>query len=74
MNKPPTRDIVRSIISSFLKSFRPRQITGDFKGEDYYGNKYYEIPADPSRGKRKTSRWHEPVEKDNTMAELPGEW
>ena len=54
------RPLIQIIIRNFLNSFRPRQIRGDLKGEDYFGNKYYEIPADPSRGKRKPSRWFEP--------------
>lgn len=74
MSKPPSRDIIRSLISTFLNSFRPRQIKGDLKGEDYFGNKYYEIPANPKIGKSKVNRWFEAPEKDNYMQELPGEW
>jgi len=43
-------------------------------GEDYFGNKYYEIPKDPSRGKSKTSRWFKPPEKDNHEQEMTAEW
>lgn len=43
-------------------------------GEDYFGNKYYEIPKDVSRGKSKTSRWFEPAEKDNHEQEMAAEW
>jgi hypothetical protein len=70
------RPLIRIIIQNFLNSFKPRQIRGDLKGEDYLGNKYYEIPADPSRGKRKPSRWFEPPGKpeDDHGHELTAEW
>lgn len=29
---------------------------------------------DPRRGKRKPSRWFEPIEKNNFEQELPAEW
>jgi NADH:ubiquinone oxidoreductase subunit len=61
---------------NFINSFRPRQIQGNYMGEDYLGNKYYEIPANPSKGKRKTSRWFEPAEKTDIDHghELTAEW
>ncbi|XP_073822334.1 NADH dehydrogenase [ubiquinone] 1 alpha subcomplex assembly factor 2 [Musca autumnalis] len=74
MAKPPTRDIIKIIFQNFFKSFRPRQIRGNYVGEDYFGNKYYEIPADPSVGKRKPSRWFEPVDKEAFDNELTAEW
>jgi len=43
-------------------------------GTDVLGNKYYEIPPDPSRGKRRASRWFEPVIKENFEQDLPAEW
>lgn len=43
-------------------------------GEDYFGNKYYEIPANPSIGKRKPSRWFEPSQKDAFDQERTAEW
>jgi NADH dehydrogenase [ubiquinone] 1 alpha subcomplex assembly factor 2 len=54
------RPIFRIIFQNFINSFRPRQMKGNYIGEDYLGNKYYEIPADAKTGKRKTSRWFEP--------------
>ncbi|KAH0812182.1 hypothetical protein GEV33_010619 [Tenebrio molitor] len=62
------------IITNFINSLRPRQIRGDLRGSDYFGNKYYEIPADPSIGKRKPSRWFEPPVKDDFQQEMPAEW
>lgn len=59
---------------NFINSFRIRQVKGDLKGEDYFGNKFYEIPKDLSKGKTKTSRWFEPVEKDNHEQEMSSEW
>lgn len=69
-----SRPLFRIILQNFFKSFRPRQMTGDFKGEDYFGNKFYEIPKDLSKGKNKTSRWFEPPEKENHEQEMASEW
>ncbi|XP_075153009.1 NADH dehydrogenase [ubiquinone] 1 alpha subcomplex assembly factor 2 [Haematobia irritans] len=74
MAKPPTRDIFKIIFQNFFKSFRPRQIRGNYVGEDYFGNKYYEIPPNPSIGKRKASRWFEPADKEAFDQELTAEW
>ncbi|GLH16610.1 Uncharacterized protein GBIM_20844 [Gryllus bimaculatus] len=68
------RSILGMILKNFIKSLKPRQIQGDLIGTDYFGNKYYEIPANPSIGKRKPSRWFEPHEKDNFEQEMPAEW
>ncbi|GJQ68865.1 hypothetical protein Trydic_g6064 [Trypoxylus dichotomus] len=62
------------IFRNFINSLKPRQISGDLKGTDYFGNKYFEIPANPSVGKRLASRWFVPPEKDNFQQELPAEW
>lgn len=74
MAKPPSRDIIKIIFQNFFKSFRPRQIRGNYIGEDYFGNKYYEIPPNPSIGKRKASRWFEPSDKEAFDQELTAEW
>lgn len=74
MAKPPSRDILKILFTSFWKSFRPRQISGNYKGEDNFGNKFYEIPANPSVGKRKDSRWFEPKVKDDFDQEMAAEW
>ncbi|XP_055381801.1 NADH dehydrogenase [ubiquinone] 1 alpha subcomplex assembly factor 2 [Condylostylus longicornis] len=74
MSKPPSRDLIKIVLTNFLKSFRPRQIRGNLIGEDYFGNKYYEIPANPAIGKRKPSRWFEPVDKESFDNEITAEW
>ena len=45
-------------------------------GEDYYGNKYFEIAANPSIGKRKPERWFEPSGEDKEIfdQERTAEW
>uniref|UniRef100_A0A182JFP3 NADH dehydrogenase [ubiquinone] 1 alpha subcomplex assembly factor 2 n=2 Tax=Anopheles atroparvus TaxID=41427 RepID=A0A182JFP3_ANOAO len=73
-NGPPTRNLLRIAFDNFLKSFRPRQMKGNFVGEDYFGNKYYEIPPDPSVGRRRASRWFEPTEKEAYDQEITAEW
>lgn len=74
MANQPTRDIFKIIFQNFFKSFKPRQYKGNYVGEDYFGNKYYEIPANPSIGKRKPSRWFEPKDKEAFDNELTAEW
>ena len=43
-------------------------------GEDYHGNKFFEIPADPANGRRKTARYFEPQDKSDFEQEIPAEW
>ncbi|XP_063909239.1 NADH dehydrogenase [ubiquinone] 1 alpha subcomplex assembly factor 2 [Zophobas morio] len=74
MSQPPARSIWKIVLTNFINSLRPRQIRGNLVGSDYFGNKYYEIPADPSVGKRKASRWFDPPKKDDFMQEMPAEW
>lgn len=69
-----SRDVVKIIFQNFWNSIKPRQIRGNFMGEDYFGNKFYEIPANPSIGKRKINRWFEPKEKEDFEQEMPAEW
>lgn len=45
-----------------------------FSGKDYIGNEYYEIPADPSVGKRKASRWYDPPKELDFQDPIPAEW
>lgn len=73
MAQPP-RSVLRMILTNFLQSFKPRQVKGNYMGDDYFGNKYFEIPADPSLGKRKATRWFTPVDKENFEQERTGEW
>lgn len=75
MANKPTRDIFKIIFQNFVNSFKPRQIRGDYIGEDYFGNKYYEIPPNPTIGKSKPSRWFEPPkDKEAFDNELTAEW
>ncbi|CAH0552883.1 unnamed protein product [Brassicogethes aeneus] len=69
-----SRSIWAMIIRNFINSIRPRQIQGNLIGSDYFGNKYFEIPPNPSIGKRKANRWFEPPVKDDFMQEMPAEW
>lgn len=43
-------------------------------GNDYIGNKYYEIPAQPSSGKRMPTRWYDPPKGQDFQDPLPAEW
>lgn len=43
-------------------------------GKDYIGNAYYEIPADPSIGKRKPVRWYDPPKGQDFQDPIPTEW
>lgn len=63
------RPLFRIILQNFINSFRPRKIKGNFIGEDYLGNKFYEIPANPALGQRKASRWFEPPGKKSSFEE-----
>ncbi|XP_067625136.1 NADH dehydrogenase [ubiquinone] 1 alpha subcomplex assembly factor 2 [Eurosta solidaginis] len=72
--KPPQRDLIRIIINNFINSLRPRQFKGNLVGEDYFGNKYYEIPPNLSIGKRNASRYFVPTDKEAFDQELTAEW
>lgn len=74
MSQPPTRGLIANIFRNFLNSLKPRQIRGNFMGSDYFGNKYYEIPPNPSIGKRKASRWFVPPNKEDFDQEMAAEW
>lgn len=74
MSKLPQRDIIKIIFQNLFKSLRPRQFRGNLIGEDYHGNKFYEIPADPANGRRKTARYFEPKVKADFEQEMTAEW
>lgn len=65
-----------ALVKNFWDSLKPRQRTGNLIGEDYFGNKYYEIPANPQIGKRKPQRWFVPGDQkdDSFDKELTAEW
>ena len=89
MAKPPVRPgVMARLATNFWNSIvRGRHLDQATKvvGEDIFGNRYYEIPADPSRGKRRGRRWftneaskhHDPRNHESTVGfdnEIPSEW
>ena len=92
MAAPQGRGLIQNIFKNFINSIRAgykgssvQGSAGQIMGQDPFGNKYYEIPADPQRGKRRASRWYESPEtgqkdvigRDVTAgydAEIPAEW
>lgn len=70
---PRERDTLKLIFNLIKQSLNKKVNLGNFVGEDKFGNKYFEIPADPRGGKRKPVRWFEnPTEEVNEP--LPVEW
>ncbi|XP_042225546.1 NADH dehydrogenase [ubiquinone] 1 alpha subcomplex assembly factor 2-like [Homarus americanus] len=70
-----TRSLFGTAFKHFLNSLKPRQTARVYVGDDYHGNKYYEIPADPSRGKRHPQRWYvPPVDMRYDQEHMPAEW
>ncbi|XP_065203674.1 NADH dehydrogenase [ubiquinone] 1 alpha subcomplex assembly factor 2 [Planococcus citri] len=69
------RNLLATVWNSFVKSFKvqPQRLLGEFKGEDYLGNKYYELPPDPRGGRSRSSRWFE-SESGDLDQQLPPEW
>jgi len=66
---------LKYLFTSFYNSITKKRIKGDFKGDDYFGNKYYELPADPSRGKRIPQRWYVAVSEQHfDQSDMPAEW
>ena len=53
----PFSRIVRGIIENLTRGKGPQG--GVQVGTDPFGNRYFEIPADPSRGKRRPIRWYD---------------
>ncbi|KAL0850923.1 hypothetical protein ABMA28_006831 [Loxostege sticticalis] len=74
MSNGEYRHVWRIVVRNFINSFRPRQISGNNMGKDYLGNVYFEIPADPQRGKRKPTRWYDPPKGQDFQDPIPAEW
>ena len=89
MAKPPMRPgVLTRAFTNFWNSIRHGRHLDQKAiviGEDIFGNRYYEIPADPSRGKRRPRRWftneaskhHDPREHSNVDGfdkNIPTEW
>lgn len=71
----PGRGLIAAIVKNFVNSLKPKGGKGVYKGDDYFGNTYYEIPADPSRGKRLAQRWIKPAgEMETDQEKMPAEW
>uniref|UniRef100_A0A023FYU8 Uncharacterized protein n=1 Tax=Amblyomma parvum TaxID=251391 RepID=A0A023FYU8_AMBPA len=68
------RGVVVQIWKNFWSSITAKRNPGREVGRDHFGNKYFEVPADPSRGKRRPRRWFEPRIKENFTADMPAEW
>ena len=45
-----TRSVWAKAFRSLLTSLKPRQVRGNFMGKDYFGTKYFEIPAGKLNG------------------------
>jgi len=69
---------------NFVKSLK-KEPEGTQVGRDPFGNRYFEIPADPSRGKRRPIRWYDSPETNQKEvigqnlwggfdAKMPAEW
>lgn len=70
-------NVFAMIWKNFVKSIRPRQQTGNFMGEDYFGNRYFEIPVQEHSLKRRPERWFVPPGNNadkNFDVELTAEW
>lgn len=89
MAKPPMRPgPLARLITNFMNSLtKGRHIDAKSKviGEDMFGNRYYEIPADPQRGRRRPRRWftneqsgHHDIRDTSKIEghdrEMPAEW
>ncbi|XP_026759082.1 NADH dehydrogenase [ubiquinone] 1 alpha subcomplex assembly factor 2 [Galleria mellonella] len=74
MSNGEYRHLWRIVFRNFINSFKPRPIKGNNVGKDYIGNIYYEIPANPSLGKRKPSRWYDPPKGQDFQDPIPAEW
>ncbi|KAJ8736134.1 hypothetical protein PYW08_006790 [Mythimna loreyi] len=70
----PERNLLWIIVRNFVDSLRPRPIKGNSMGKDYLGNAYFEIPANPSVGKRKPTRWYDPPKQLDFQDPIPAEW
>ncbi|XP_064112552.1 NADH dehydrogenase [ubiquinone] 1 alpha subcomplex assembly factor 2-like [Macrobrachium nipponense] len=69
------RGLFRVIIKNFVDSFKKPRQSGQLMGDDYFGNKYYELAADPSRGKRYPKRFYvPPVDMKYDQDSMPAEW
>jgi len=80
----PWANIFRGFINSLKGEKAPKQGSVQV-GSDPFGNRYFEIPADPRRGKRQPIRWYDAPETNKKDvigrdtfagfdATIPAEW
>ncbi|GBP90598.1 hypothetical protein EVAR_86438_1 [Eumeta japonica] len=68
-SKEETRRRVKSQVGSSRARTRERK-----QAKDYLGNTYFEIPPNPSLGKRKATRWYDPPKGKDFNDPVPPEW
>uniref|UniRef100_A0A8D8LRE2 NADH dehydrogenase [ubiquinone] 1 alpha subcomplex assembly factor 2 n=2 Tax=Cacopsylla melanoneura TaxID=428564 RepID=A0A8D8LRE2_9HEMI len=69
------RGLFVEFFKDFVNSLRPKHVQkGNHMGTDYMGTKYFEIPADPQGGVRRSVRSFEPIVKDKFDQIVPPEW
>ncbi|KAF2346374.1 NADH dehydrogenase [ubiquinone] 1 alpha subcomplex subunit 12 [Trinorchestia longiramus] len=78
---PPPRRVWLKVFQNLMKSLSPGYVRassvggGKYIGDDYMGNKYFEKPADPERGRNIATRYFEVADHENYCQEnLPSEW
>ncbi|XP_050308721.1 NADH dehydrogenase [ubiquinone] 1 alpha subcomplex assembly factor 2 [Anthonomus grandis grandis] len=74
MAQPPSRSILKMIITNFINSLKPRQMRGNHMGTDPFGNRFFEIPVNSVSSRTRPSRWFEPPIKDDFQSEMSAEW
>lgn len=58
------RPLFRIIFQNFINSFRPRKLNGTLVGEDYFGNKFYEVTGNAKFDQRKQRYFEPPGKRD----------
>jgi len=81
----PLASLFRAFINSLRQGNTGKPADAVQVGSDPFGNRYWEIPADPRRGKRRPVRWYDAPETNQKEilgvdryggfdAKLPAEW
>lgn len=66
------RNLIAIVFKNFFKSLLPRKFSGELRGSDHMGNKYYEIS---SLNRNKASRYFTPIGGEAGFDnEIPAEW
>lgn len=69
---PRERRLWKIVFENFLKSLKPK-VKEKPIGADSFGNKYFEVPADPQGGRRLPRRWFVPRNEEANVVPTP-EW